>query len=106
MEAVVQTTMVKAQQDLSESVTSFGSDPEAGAQAVNDLASAFADANASISNADVKTTTDKAEKALDAFASEMEKAAADQANVDSDALTDALDDIKTTFSGVQDVCSG
>lgn len=104
--AVVQTTMVKAQQDLSESVTSFGADPEAGAQAVNDLASAFSDANDSISNAKVKKSTDKAEKALDAFASEMEKAAADQANVDSDALTDALDDIKTTFSGVQDACLG
>ena len=104
--AVVQTTMVQAQQDLAESVTSFGSDPEAGAQAVNDLASAFSDANGSISNAEVKASTDKAEKALDAFASEMEKAAKDQANVDADALTDALDDIKTTFTGVQDVCAG
>ena len=104
--AVVQTTMVQAQEDLSESVTSFGSDPVAGAQAVDDLATAFSDANASISNAEVKASTDKAEKALDAFASEMEKAAADQANVDSDALTDALDDIKTTFTGVQKACQG
>ena len=101
---IVQTTMVQAQEDLSASVASFGNDPVAGADAVDDLASAFSGANDKISNADVKKATDGAEKALDAFAAEMKKAAADQANVDSDALTGALDDIQTTFTGVQDVC--
>ncbi|MBG6239099.1 outer membrane murein-binding lipoprotein Lpp [Mycetocola sp. CAN_C7] len=102
--SIVQTTMVQAQEDLSASVAEFGNDPEAGATAVDDLATAFSDANGKISNTEVKTTTDKAEKALDAFAAEMEKAAADQANVDSDALTDALGDIETTFTDVQEVC--
>lgn len=102
--AIVQTTMVQAQQDLSESVASFGNDPVEGAAAVDDLASAFSGANDKISNAEVKKATDDAEKALDGFAAEMEKAAADQANVDSDALTGALDDIETSFTGVQDVC--
>ena len=101
---IVQTTMVQAQEDLSESVASFGNDPVAGATAVEDLATAFTGANDKISNAEVKKATDGAEKALDSFASEMKKAAADQANVDSDALTGALDDIETTFTGVQDVC--
>ena len=101
---VVQTTMVQAQEDLSESVASFGSDPAEGAKAVDKLATAFAGANDDITNADVKKTTDKAEKALDAFAAEMQKAADDPANVDSKGLTDALDDIETTFADVQKVC--
>ena len=103
---VVQTTMVQAQEDLSESVASFGNDPEEGAKAVDKLATAFAGANDEISNAEVKKATDKAEDALTVFASEMDKAASDPANVDSDALTDALDDIQTTFADVQTVCGG
>ena len=101
---IVQTTMVQAQQDLSESVASFGNDPVAGADAVDDLATAFSGANDKIDNAEVKKATDDAEKALDSFAAEMKKAAADQENVDSEALTDALDDIETSFTGVQDIC--
>lgn len=103
--AIVQTTMEQAQEDLSESVASFGNDPAAGADAVDELASSFADANEKISNADVKKTTDGAEKALDAFAGEMRAAADDPENVDSEALTDALDDIQTTFTDVQDACT-
>lgn len=103
--AVLQTTMEKAQEDLSESVTSFGSDPAAGADAVDDLATSFAGANDKISNADVKETTDAAEKALDSFAVEMRSAADDPANVDSAALTDALDGIQTTFADIQTACT-
>jgi len=103
--AVVQTTMEKAQEDLSESVASFGNDPAAGADAVDDLAASFADANDKISNADIKKTTDAAEKALDTFAGEMRAAADDPDNVDSKALTDALDGIQTTFSDIGTACT-
>jgi hypothetical protein len=103
--AVVQTTMEQAQEDLSESVASFGSDPAAGADAVDDLTASFAGANDKISNPDVKKSTNAAEKALDAFAVEMRAAADDPDNVDSDALTDALEGIQTTFADVQTACT-
>ncbi|GHD47781.1 hypothetical protein D9V29_06420 [Mycetocola manganoxydans] len=101
---IVQTTMEKAQEDLSESVTSFGSDPAAGADAVDDLAASFSGANEKISNEEVKKTTNAAEKALDAFAVEMRAAADDPENIETTALTDALGDIQTTFADVQTVC--
>lgn len=101
---IVQTTMEKAQEDLSESVTSFGSDPAAGADAVDDLAASFSGANEKISNEEVKKTTNAAEKALDAFAVEMRAAADDPDNIETTALTDALGDIQTTFADVQTVC--
>jgi hypothetical protein len=103
--AVVQTTMEKAQEELSESVASFGNDPAAGADAVDELAESFASANDKISNADVKKSTDAAEKALDTFAGEMRAAADDPDNVDSEALTDALDGIQTTFADIQTACT-
>ena len=103
--AIVQTTMEKAQEDLSESVTAFGSDPAAGADAVDDLTTAFTGANDKISNPEVKKSTNAAEKALDAFAVEMRAAADDPENVDSEALTDALDGIQTTFADVQTACT-
>jgi hypothetical protein len=102
--AIVQTTMEKAQEDLSESVASFGSDPAAGADAVDELAASFSGANDKISNAEVKKTTDAAEKALDTFAGEMRTAADDPANVDSQALTEALEGIQSTFADVQTAC--
>jgi Asp-tRNA(Asn)/Glu-tRNA(Gln) amidotransferase B subunit len=102
---IVQTTMDKAQQDLSESVASFGSDPVKGADAVDDLVASFSSANDKISNPEVKKATDAAEKALGAFAGEMRTAAEDPANVDSKALTDALGGIQTTFADVQTACT-
>jgi hypothetical protein len=102
--SIVQTTMEKAQEDLSESVASFGSDPAAGADAVDELAASFSGANAKISNAEVKKSTDAAEKALETFAGEMRTAADDPANVDPTALTEALEGIQTTFADVQTAC--
>ena len=102
--SIVQTTMEKAQEDLGESVTSFGSDPAAGADAVDELAASFSGANDKITNPEVKKTTNAAEKALDAFAVEMRTAADDPDNVDSDALTTALEGIQTTFADVQSAC--
>jgi hypothetical protein len=103
--SIVQTTMEKAQEDLRESVTSFGNDPAAGAGAVNELAASFSGANDKISNAEVKKTTNAAEKALHAFAGEMRTAADDPANVDSESLTGALEGIQTTFADVQATCT-
>lgn len=103
--AIVQTTMEKAQEDLSESVASFGSDPAAGADAVDALAESFSGANEKVSNEEVKKTTNAAEKALDSFAVEMRAAAEDPENIETTALTDALGDIQTTFEDVQTVCT-
>jgi hypothetical protein len=96
--------LMKAEQDLSESVTSFGSDPATGADNVDALVTAFSGANDKISNAEVKKATDAAEKALDTFAGEMRSVADDPENVDATALTDALEDIETTFADIQTAC--
>lgn len=103
---IVQTTLEKAQTELTESVSSFGDDPVAGAEAVNKLATSFSDANDKITNGDVKPESTKATEALNGFADEMETAAADPASADQTALSDAIGEVQTTFSDLQAVCQG
>ena len=101
---IVQDTLEKAQTELTESVSSFGDDPVAGSEAVTKLANSFSGANDKITNADVKPESTKATKALDAFAAEMETAAADPTSADQTALSDAIGDVQTTFGDLQKVC--
>jgi hypothetical protein len=103
---IVQSTLEKAQTELTESVSSFGDDPVAGSEAVTKLANSFSDANDKITNGDVKPESTKATEALDTFAAEMETAAADPNNADQTALTDAIGNVQTTFTDLQEVCQG
>ncbi|MCP2030100.1 outer membrane murein-binding lipoprotein Lpp [Okibacterium sp. HSC-33S16] len=103
---IVQDTLEQAQTELTESVSSFGDDPVAGAEAVTTLADSFSDANDKISNSDVKPKSSDATKALDTFAAEMETAAADPEAADQTALSDAIADVQSTFTDLQEVCQG
>ncbi len=103
---IVQTTLEKAQTELTESVSSFGDDPVAGAEAVQKLATDFSDANDKITNGDVKPESTKATEALNGFADEMETAAADPTAADQTALSDAIGEVQTTFADLQTVCQG
>lgn len=103
---IVQDTLEQAQTELTESVSSFGDDPVAGSEAVTKLANTFSDANDKITNGDVKPESDKATKALDTFAAEMETAASNPDNADQTALSDAIGDVQTTFGDLQKVCQG
>lgn len=103
---IVQDTLETAQNELTDSVSSFGDDPVAGSEAVTKLANRFSEANEKITNSDVKPESTKATEALDAFAAEMETAATDPASADQTALGDAITDVQTTFGDLQEVCQG
>jgi uncharacterized protein YukE len=103
---IVQNTLEKAQTELTDSVSSFGDDPVAGSEAVTKLAGSFSDANDKITNGDVKPKSTDATKALDTFAAEMETAATDPASADQTALSDAIADVQSTFTDLQEVCQG
>ncbi|AWB87110.1 hypothetical protein [Mycetocola zhujimingii] len=104
--SIVQTTLEDAQTELTDSVSSFGNDPVAGAEAVTELSETFSEANDKITNEDVKPESTKATEALSGFAEQMEIAAADPDNADQTALTDAITEVQTTFGDLQTVCQG
>jgi hypothetical protein len=94
----------KTMTDLQSGLADLQSDPDKAAKAVDTLADAFEDTAKDVKNKDVRTVTDDATDALNAFSEQITAYAADPTSVDQTAVTDSATAVQTSMTKLGATC--
>jgi hypothetical protein len=93
------------QSDLATNLTDFQNDPAAAVDAIDELATAFSENAANITNTEVKDAADNTEEVLSRLADEFAVFVDDPESSANTDLAATATDLQTSFATLQAVCS-
>ena len=102
---VLQEGIMEVSTAISDGLQGAATDPEASATAISDATVAFAATVEGIDNAEVKDAATTASEGFTSLSEQFTIATTDPENADTDALTAAQDDVKTSVEALSEICS-